>query len=155
MKKLVAALLLGTALATPSFAMAREVTLTTQMSNYYGNNAYIAIYLTQPNGQYDSTIWLAGRKQRFLGELRGWVTALQTAKSLNIDGITGASVGSGQTLTLHANLADSIIDAGYQIHVETAVQDAGEYPNDVVVPLSSAPQTAQGSGYVGTFSVKM
>lgn len=156
MKKFLAALLLGTALVAPSVAFAKDVTINAQMTNYSGNAAYLAVYVTKPDGTYDSTLWVSGTKQRFLGDLTGWVSAAQDAgATLNLDGITGASVGSGQTLTIQANLADAMIDVGYKIHVESAVEHGGEYPDDVVVPITSTSQTATGTGYVGTLTVSM
>ena len=137
--------------------MAKDVTIDTKLVNYSGRAAYLAVYLTKPDGSYDSTLWVSGTKTRYMGEMRGWVSAMQNAgeTSLNLDGITGASVGGGQTLTVHANLADALIDAGYNIHVETAVEHGGEYPDDAVAPLNSTPQQAAGTGYVSTLSVSM
>jgi hypothetical protein len=157
MKKIAAVLLMCTALVAPAAAMARDVTIETRMVNYSGNSAYLAIYVTKPDGTYDSTLWAAGSKQRYLGELRGWVSALvdSGATSINLDGITGASVGGGQTLTVHANLADAMIDAGYKIHVESAVEHGGEYPDDAVAELTSTPQQVDGTGYVSKLSVHM
>ena len=154
MKQLVAALLLATALVSPTLAMAKDVTITTQMTNYSGNAAYLAIYLTKPDGSYDSTLWVSGTKTRYLGDLRGWIRAMGSA-TVNIDGITGASVGSGQTLTIHTNLADTMIDAGYQIHVESAVEHGGEYPDDAVAPVATTSAPVAGSGYVQTLTVSM
>jgi len=157
MKKLIATLLLCTALVAPAAAMAREVTIDTTLVKYSGNAAYIAVYLTKADGTYDSTLWVSGTKQRYLGDLSGWVSAMRDsgATSLNLDGITGASVGGGQTLTIKADIADALIDAGYTIHVETAVEHGGEYPDDAVAPLSSMPQTVDGNGYVSKLSVSM
>jgi hypothetical protein len=157
MKKLIAALLLCTALIAPAAAMAREVTIDTKLVNYSGNAAYLAVYLSKADGTYDSTLWVSGTKQRYLGELAGWVSAMRSsgATSVNLDGITGASVGGGQTLTVKADLADALIDAGYIIHVETAVEDGGEYTDDAVAPLSASPQQVDGTGYVSTLSVSM
>jgi len=157
MKKLIATLLLCTALVAPAAAMAREVTIDTTLVKYSGNAAYIAVYLTKADGTYDSTLWVSGTKQRYLGDLSGWVSAMRDsgATSLNLDGITGASVGGGQTLTIKADIADALIDAGYTIHVETAVEHGGEYPDDAVAPLSSTPQTVDGNGYVSKLSVSM
>lgn len=156
MKKFLAILLLSTALVAPGAALARDVTISTTLANYMGNNAYLSIYLTKPDGSYETTLWVSGSRMRYLGELRGWVSALQQwGGNLSLDGITGASVGSGQTLTIHANLADAMIDAGYQIHVESAVEHGGEYPDDAVATLTSTPQTVNGNGYVSTLSVKM
>lgn len=156
MKKLLAPLLLCTALIAPGAALAAEATISTTLTNYRGPGAYLAIYVTKPDGSYDSTLWAAGRKTRYLGDLRGWVTALQVAgASLSLDGISGASVGSGQTLTISVNLADAMIDAGYQIHVETAVEEGGRYPDDAVMPLASGSTQVAGTGYVQTLSVQM
>lgn len=157
MKKLVASLLLCTALIAPAAAMAREVTIETKLINYSGNAAYIAVYLTKPDGTYDSTLWVSGTKTRYLGDLSGWVSAMRDsgATSLSLDGITGASVGGGRTLTVKADLADAMIDAGYTIHVETAVEHGGEYPDDATIPLSSTAATVDGTGYVSKLSVSM
>lgn len=157
MKKIIASLLLCTALVAPAAAMARDVTITTTLDNYSGRGAYLAVYVTKPDGSYDSTLWVSGTKQRYYGDLRGWVSALKASgtTSISLDGITGASVGSGQTLTVHADLADAMIDAGYEIHVETAVEHGGEYPDDAVAPITSTPQQVNGTGYVATLSVSM
>jgi len=157
MKKIIASLLLCTALVAPAAAMAKDVTITTTLNSYQGRSAYLAVYVTKPDGTYDSTLWMAGGKSKYYRDLRGWVDAIIAtgATSLNLDGITGASVGSGQTLTINANLADAMIDAGYQIHVESAVENGGEYPDDAVAPLTSTPQQVNGTGYVSTLSVSM
>ena len=157
MKKIIATLLLCTALVAPAAAMAREVTIDAKLVNYSGNAAYVAVYLTKADGIYDSTLWVSGTKQRYLGELTGWVSALRNsgATSISLDGITGASVGGGQTLTIKADLADALIDAGYVIHVDTAVEHGGAYSDDVVAPLTSAAQQVDGTGYVSTLSVSM
>ncbi|PTT96541.1 DUF2271 domain-containing protein, partial [Pseudomonas sp. HMWF031] len=52
MKKIIAATCLAGAIALPGLAQAREVTLTTQLKDYGGNDAYLAIYVTDANGQY-------------------------------------------------------------------------------------------------------
>lgn len=156
MKKFLLPLLLCTALIAPGAALAKDATISTTLSNYSGRDAYLAIYVTKPDGSYDSTLWVAGGKVRYLGELRGWVSALQGSNAtLSLDGITGASVGSGQTFNINVSLADSMIDAGYQIHVESAVEHGGEYPDDVVIPISSGTQQANGTGYVQSLTVTM
>lgn len=155
MKKLAALLLLATALVTPSLASAREVTIDTKLVNYSGNNAYLAIYLTKADGTYDSTLWVAGTKTRYLGALGGWVKAISGQSSISIDGISGASVGGGQTLTVKANIADNLIDAGYVIHVDTAVEHGGEYADDAKTTLTSSGSQVDGTGYVSTLKVSL
>ena len=155
MKKFAAMLMLATALVAPGVAMARDVTVEAQMVRYSGNAAYLAVYLTDAAGAYQQTLWVSGRKTRYLGELRGWVQGASRAGRINLDGISGASVGSGQTLTVHANLADALIDAGYQIHVDSAVEDGGAYTNDAVINLGATPAAVDGTGYVSKLSVSM
>ena len=46
MKKTLFALGLATAIALPAQAQAREVTFTTQLNDYGGGGAYLALYLT-------------------------------------------------------------------------------------------------------------
>lgn len=153
MKKLAAMLMLATALVAPAVAMARDVTIETSLVQYSGHPAYLAVYLANPDGSYNSTLWVSGQKSKYFGDLRGWARAASSAGSLNLDGITGASVGGGQTLTVHANLADTLLDAGYQIHVDTAVENGGQYADDAVIPLTSTPATATGTGYVNTIAL--
>jgi len=153
MKKLAAILMLATDLVAPGAAMARDVTIETTMMRYSGPAAYLAVYLTDPSGAYHSTLWVAGHKTRYYGALRGWAQGASRAGSLGLDGISGASVGGGETLTVHADLADALIDAGYKIHVDTAVEDGAEFSNDAVIELTSTPATIDGTGYVSKLSV--
>ncbi|MDB5529952.1 MAG: Tat pathway signal protein [Devosia sp.] len=156
MKKLVAILMLATAIVAPETAFAKDLSITAQMGPYSGRPAYLAIYVTKPDGSYDSTLWIAGQKTRFYQDLRNWFRGI-AASGETIDGITGASVGSGQTLSVNVTLADALIDAGYQLHVDSAVEDGGYYPNDVVLPLSTASsgKPVSGSGYVQSLTVTM
>ena len=139
------------ALAVPSIASARPVVLETQLANYGGDGAYLAIYLTDSSGRYQRTLWLAGTKAKYWRHLRDWYRA--TGGTAKIDGISGASVGAGKTLRVTAEVADALLDAGYQIHVDTAVEDMKENPSEVVVPLSaaSAGKPTAGRGYVKSF----
>ncbi|PTT95697.1 DUF2271 domain-containing protein, partial [Pseudomonas sp. HMWF031] len=70
------------------------------------------------------------------------------------DGVSGASVGSGRTLKVSVELADTLIDAGYQIRIDGAVEDKRESRADVSVPLTSkgAGKPAAGSTYVQSFT---
>ncbi|KAF0864369.1 DUF2271 domain-containing protein [Pseudomonas sp. LD120] len=149
MNKLFVASCLAAALALPALAQAREVTLTTRLKNYSGNNAYLAIYLTDANGAYQKTLWVAGKKAKYYKHLPGWARGGGTAAG-QYDGVTGASVGSGETLTVSTDLADNLIDAGYQIRIDSAVEDQRDVRADVVLPLTlkGAGQAASGGTYV-------
>ncbi|MGV8919059.1 MAG: DUF2271 domain-containing protein [Pseudomonas sp.] len=153
MKQLIAATCLAAAIALPGLAQAREVTLTTQLKDYSGNDAYLAIYVTDANGQYQKTLWVAGKKAKYYRHLTDWARASGLNPN-DIDGISGASVGSGSTLKVSVELADTLIDAGYQIRIDSAVESKREGRPDVSVPLTSkgAGKPATGSTYVDSFT---
>lgn len=156
MKKLAAVLMLATALVTPSLAYARDITINAQLVGYRGPAAYLAVYVTNPDGTYHSTLWVAGGKAKYYRHLREWARGI-SASGDGIDGITGASVGSGRSLSINASIADALIDAGHEIHVDSAVENGGEFSSDVVVPLTQASSGARiaGSGYVDSIVVSM
>ena len=139
------------ALAVPSIASARQVTLETQMKDYGGDGAYVAIYLADRTGRYQRTLWVAAPKAKYWRHLSDWHRA--TGGTAKVDGISGASVGSGKTLRVTVELADALLDAGYEIHIDTAVEKMKENPSEVVVPLTSAgaAKPVPGRGYVKSF----
>lgn len=139
------------ALALPSVASARQVTFDTQLSNYGGDGAYVAIYLTDRTGKYARTLWVAGPKAKYWKHLRDWYRA--TGGTAKVDGISGASVGSGKNLHVTVDVADALLDAGYEIHIDTAVEKMKENASEVVVPLTAAGagKPSAGRGYVKSF----
>lgn len=156
MKKILAALAVTTMLTLPMLVQAQPITFTTKLKNYGGNGAYIALYLTDKNGVYQDTIWMSGGKSKYYPHLRGWATATDLNLS-EVRGITGASVGSGRTLTVSAELADNLIDAGYQIHVDVSIEDFRDSPSDIVIPLTrkNMAKAKRGRRYVQDFSFSM
>ena len=156
MKPLAAVLALSTALTLPALAMARPVTLTTTLNTYGGDGAYVALYVTDAQGAYAGSLWMAGGKAKYYEHLAGWYRATG-GDTAQIDGITGASVGSGRTLEITLDLADALFDAGYTLHVDAAVEDMQDSPDEVAVPLTSAGagQTVRGRRYVATFGYQM
>jgi hypothetical protein len=152
MKKILAALALTTALTLPGIALARPVTLTTTLKSYGGDGAYLAIYVTDSKGAYAGTLWMAGGKAKYYEHLSDWYRATG-GNAAEINGITGASVGAGRTLEITLDLADALFDAGYTVHIDAAVEDMRDSPNEVAMPLTSAGagQTVQGRRYVASF----
>lgn len=153
MKPMLAALALTTALIAPGLALARPVTLTTNLSSYGGNGAYLAIYVTDPSGAYAGSLWMAGGKSKYYKHLSDW-TKFTGGDVAQIDGITGASVGSGRSLELTMDLADALFDAGYTLHIDAAVEDMRDSPNEIAVPLTTggAGQPVQGRRYIADFT---
>ncbi len=156
MKSLIATLALTTALTLPGLAFARPVTLTTALANYGGEGAYLALYVTDASGAYAGTLWLAGGKSKYYEHLSDWYRATG-GDPAQINGITGASVGAGRTLEITLDLADALFDAGYTLHIDAAVEDMRNSPNEVAVPLTTqgAGKTVRGRLYVASFAYKM
>lgn len=156
MKKILAALALTTALTLPGIALARPVTLTTTLKSYGGDGAYLAIYVTNSEGAYAGTLWMAGGKAKYYEHLSDWYRATG-GNAAEINGITGASVGAGRTLEITLDLADALFDAGYTVHVDAAVEDMRDSPSDLAIPLTSAGagQAVQGRRYVASFGYSM
>ena len=125
------------ALALPAFAQSREVTLTTQLKNYGGDGAYLAVYLTDAKGAYAGTLWVAGGKAKYYKHLADW-SRLSAGDAKRLNGVTGASVGAGRTLRVTADLADALIDAGYEIRIDAAAEDMRDSPSEIRVPLTKA-----------------
>ncbi len=156
MKFILAVLTLTTALTLPGLAMARPMTLTTTLKNYGGNGAYLALYVTDANGSYAGSLWMAGGKSKYYKHLTGWYAATG-GDNAQINGITGASVGSGRTLKITVDLADTLFDAGYTLHIDAAVEDMRDSPKEISVPLSSdgAGAKTKGRRYVSNFTFNM
>ncbi|WP_323004927.1 DUF2271 domain-containing protein [Pseudorhodobacter sp.] len=156
MKSLLATLALTTALTLPGIAMARPVTLTTQLSAYGGDGAYLALYVTDPSGAYAGTLWMAGGKSKYYDSLSDWYRATG-GDPAQINGITGASVGAGRTLEITLDLADALFDAGYTLHIDAAVEEMRNSPNEVAVPLTTAGAgtAVKGRRYVASFTYDM
>lgn len=142
---------IASVLAIPSMASARPVTFETQLSSYGGDGAYIVMYVTDRAGRFQGTLWMAGDNAKYYRHLRDWYR--MSGGRATLDGVTGASVGAGKTLRATLNIADALVDAGYEIHIDTAVEKMNENPSEVVVPLttSGVGKPVKGRGYVKSF----
>lgn len=136
-KPLMTVLATASALALPTLAHGRPLTLTAQLKNYGGDGAYLAAYLTDAKGAYVRTLWVAGGKAKYYKHLSDW-NRLSASDAKRLNGVTGASVGAGRSLKVTADLADALIDAGYEIRIDAAAEDMRDSPSEVRVPLSTA-----------------
>lgn len=156
MKPLTSLLTATTALTLPAMAQATEITLDTTLRSYGGEDAYLAYYITDAQGNYIRHLWLASGKSRWWDSLRNWYAATGGSSS-EIAGLSGASVGSGRSLEVTVDVEDALINAGYQIRADVAVEHMPQSPAEIIVPLedSAAGQTVAGRGYIATFSFDM
>ena len=147
---------LAGALALPGLAQARPVVLNAQLKNYAGTGAYLAVYVTDAAGKYKKTLWVAGKKSKYYKHLSDWARG-SGMKAAEFDGVTGASVGSGKALKVTVELADTLIDAGYEIRIDSAVEDGRDQPADARAALTKqgAGKPVKGRGYVQSFTYDM
>lgn len=144
------------ALAIPTLAHSRQLTLTAQLKNYGGDGAYLAAYLTNAKGAYVRTLWVAGGKAKYYKHLSDW-NRLSRGDTKRLAGVTGASVGAGRTLKVTADLAAALIDAGYEIRIDAAAEDMRDSPSEVRVPLSTgnAGKPQVGKQYIQTLTFQL
>lgn len=140
---------LGTAMTLSAMVEARPVNISADMNEYKGNGAYVAVYVTDASGHYQKTLWVAGKKPKYYKHLRDWARG-SGMKKTEYDGMTGASVLSGRTLKISADIPDAMIDAGYQIRVDSAVEDQKEMRAEITAPLTTegAGKPVPGQGYI-------
>ncbi|MCE1235761.1 MAG: DUF2271 domain-containing protein [Hyphomicrobiales bacterium] len=142
------------AFVAPTMASARQVTIETTMKAHGGNGAYAVIWVADAAGKYKGTLWMAGDRAKYWRHLADWQRA-SGGRSTEVDGITGASIGSGRTLKITVDLADALIDAGYVVHVDTSVEDGRDVSADALAPLSAGQsgKPVAGKGYVKSLKV--
>jgi hypothetical protein len=153
MKTLLLTIGLIGSLLLPMFVQAKAVTFTSQLTNYRGDGAYLAIYLTDEAGKYQKTFWVAGKKSKHFKHLSAWARGSAMKRS-EYDGMTGASISRGEALKITVDIDPSFIDSGYQVRVDSAVEDMSDNPADIIAPLTSkgAGKQVNGEGYVHAFT---
>lgn len=156
MKKILSTACLAGILALPAPGQARPVVLTTELQRYGGNGAYLAFYVTDGAGRYRKTLWVAGKKTKYYKHLSDWARG-SGLNPREFDGLSGASAGSGKTLKVTVELADALIDAGYEIRIDSAVEDGRDAPAEVRAPLTKqgAGKPLKGRGYIKSFTYDM
>lgn len=155
-RALIAALLAATTLTVPALAHSRPLTISTTLKNYSGNGAYLAVYVTDAKGAYAGTLWVAGGKAKYYKHLADW-NRLSAGDAKRLQGVTGASVGAGRTLKVTADLADALIDAGYEIRVDAAVEDMRDSPGEIRLPLTTqnAGKPQPGRQYIQSLTYQL
>ncbi len=155
-KPLLTTVAVACALAIPALAHSRQVSLSVQLKNYGGDGAYLAAYLTDAKGAYAGTLWVAGGKAKYYKHLSEW-NRLSSADTKRLAGVTGASVGAGRTLKVTADLADALIDAGYEIRIDAAAEDMRDSPSEIRVPLSTsnAGKPQAGKQYIQSLTFQL
>lgn len=142
---------------TPSApAEAARLRLKATMERYSGNAAYLAVYVTDAQGHYRATVQVFGEKVQYYPHLAHWMRGVGP-QSTTLDGITGASVGSGRGFDVTVEVADALIDAGFRLRVDAAAENIADEPSEIVLPLerAAAGRDVFGRGLVARFRFEM
>ena len=109
----------------------------------------MVVSLIDPQGNYQKTLYVFGDNGKYLWFTEKVVCFLSRQKE-KIDAVTGASITQGDRKTITLNLDKNLLDQGYKIRFESAVEDQNYYTTDAEVPFSSESLKGktEGSGYV-------
>lgn len=120
-----------------------------QMQNYLGEGAYIAVSVVGKGDAYHKTLYVLGSDREWYPDLKEWHRAFKK-KPANISAITGASVAGGDRSVLTLELDKSLINAGYRLRFESAVEDKAYHVKDLEIPLTTESLAArsEGGGYI-------
>ncbi|TXD54430.1 MULTISPECIES: DUF2271 domain-containing protein [unclassified Polaribacter] len=120
-----------------------------QMKNYTGEGAYVVISLLNPEGSYEKTIYVQGNDDEWYFDITDW-WKFQGKKRANIDAITGATIGGGQRTISVIKIDDNLLNKGYKIRFETAVEDQEYHTSDVEFDLTkeNLKSKIEGKGFI-------
>lgn len=120
-----------------------------QMSNYMGEGAYVALSLINPQGAYERTLYVMGDDKKWYNSLKEWYK-FYSKKGTTISAKTGASVTGGDRSITVFEIEDALINKGYKLRFETAVEDGKYHTSDAEIPLTTEglSQKTDGKGYI-------
>ncbi len=143
-------------LALASAAHAGEAIVLVQMNDYVGDEAYFSLYLVNPEGKYEKTLWLSGPEKVWWPQTARWFGYF-SRNAEDVDVITGASTPSGSRNVMRLEIDPKYIDAGYTLRIETSVDQQENHQTDAEVALITANQRIKtpGTGYVRYIRFKL
>ena len=120
-----------------------------QMANYTGEGAYMVVSLIDPEDHYVKTLYVFGDNSKYYDSLKKWF-GFHSEKQEKIDAITGASITQGDRKNIVLDLDKNLLDQGYKIRFESAVEDQYYYTTDAQVPFTTEALKGktEGTGYV-------
>lgn len=156
-KTLRSSLLAGTAaLALAATARAEDAIVAVALNEYVGPEAYFAVYLVNPEGRYEQTLWHSGPEKMWWPDEKRWFGYFSRSPA-DIDSITGASTAAGTRRVLRINIDPEWVDAGYTMRVETSVEAGDNHQIDAEVELTHENERVKtpGMGYVRYLRYKL
>jgi len=108
-----------------------------QLKNYQGEGAYIAVSVVDSKGEYIETLRVLGDDHEWYPDITAWYAFRDKNRHQpRLDGVTGATIGSGERSVVSFKIDSKYIDKGYTLRFETAVEDKSYHTKDVVVQLN-------------------
>lgn len=140
---------LGIFSSSQSFGQLAKYKCMLQLTNYEGLEAYVVVSLIDENGNYKKTMYVFGTDKQWYNGFKEWEKALAIKKE-KVDGITGASIASGDRGISVFTLDESLFNKGYKLRFETAVEDKAYHTDDVEISLTTADVSlkTEGKGYI-------
>lgn len=135
--------------AAVSFAQTSTYKCMLQLKNYKGEGAYVVASLLDDKGKYVKTLAVMGDDDQWYKTVKEW-HKFQKVKKEKLDAITGASISPGSRAAKVFKIEDQLLNKGYKIRFETAVEDEPYYKDDIEIPLSTSEitQKYEGKGYI-------
>lgn len=125
-----------------------------QMIEYRGEGAYFAISVVDSKAEYIKTLYVMGNDKTWFSDMKTFWQYLRnnnlyTDKAFYsmVDGISGATISGGQRRIFPLEIPVDLLNKGYLLRFETAVEDKGYYSEDVAFYLN---QTALSKSYKGS-----
>ncbi len=134
--------------ALPGFSESVDIQI--QIEDYVGEEAYFAVYLADPDGRYQRTLWISGTDPKYHTDLAGWWRYASRSDE-DFDAITGASTASGGRVLVRTELSETEISGKYKVVVATAVENQSAVPQDAAVLLA---EDSHGEKFSGTDYVR-
>lgn len=140
----------------PAMAQADEAILLVQMEDYVGPEAYFSVYLVNPEGRYEETLWVSGASKVWWPDSRRWF-GYYARSGENVDAITGASTAAGARRVMRVDIDPAKIDSGYTLRIETSVEEGENYQQDAEVAVARDNERTRhkGSGYIRYIRFKL
>ncbi|RYM35153.1 DUF2271 domain-containing protein [Brumimicrobium glaciale] len=109
-----------------------------QLKNYQGEGAYVIVSIVNSKGDYIETLRVLGDDHEWYPDLKSWYACREKARHQpRLDGVTGATIGSGERSVVAFEINKKYIDQAYTLRFESAVEDKSYHAKDVVVQLTS------------------
>ncbi len=143
----VLAIVLGTSIGKAQHAKYKCLV---QMDSYQGDAAYVVISLVNSKDGYEKTLYVLGNDKKWYKSLKEWYKFYQKQNSSSISAVTGASISGGDRTMKVIDIDESLLDKGYKIRFESAVEDQKYQKTDVEVPLTTEALKGKtdGTGYI-------